>query len=365
MSARERVLATLVAIAVVVLVLYLGVNNYVIEPRQRLVEQIGTRQADIAKLRKRLKTLPGWQEEWRERTAATLAADEHDVQSRFKEDVHRLLIEAGFRAPDVAAPNVQSHPHFREAGFREVTLKVDVTGEIAKLERFLKAYYQRPYYNGIRRMTIDAPQPKRRRGDDGPPPEPQLDISLTATTLVLPPVLDLEHLAFNEDDPNGLPPRLARDAATYDKLASSNPFKKWVKPKPPPPPPPPVEDEPKREPVVVEKPPPPPPNKTLVGVVAIEGRYYGYVRDDDRLELEPEEVSIGSTVDGGEVLLIHPDGLVVRAAERRGDDEPLVEFFYPLGRTFAERETLDAKSRPRVYAAFARAYGAELSAEPE
>lgn len=66
-----------------------------------------------------------------------------------------------------------------------------------------------------------------------------------------------------------------------------------------------------------------------------------------------EFVQVGEQLDGGELLMVHPYGLLVRREERDGD----YDFLYPKGELFADAVALDeALSQPQLRAVAAVAY---------
>jgi len=351
MSSREKTLAVIVAVTVVGLLGYQAVSALVIKPRQRLVQHIGPMPAERDKLLARAQARAAAEAQWRNLTGRTLGASEYEAQLAFREDLMNLLRDAGFENPEVKRPNSQPRLPYKDAGFTEVALPVQVKGNMGNLAAFLRQFYQRPYFAGFQRVTITEERTGSATGRGraaGPPPEPTLDINFIATALVLPRVLKIEPTEYVGHDAPPDPPRLARaELAEYDALAGQNMFKVWApavaQPTPPRP-----RDEPPPDPGPPAVVAPPRPDKTLVGVESLGGHYFAHVRDNTRLDLPPEEFTLHAPVDDGTLVLVHPRGIVVRVEQEGGES---VDYFYALGSTFQERTPLDPGQHPDVFAA--------------
>jgi hypothetical protein len=209
-----------------------------------------------------------------------------------------------------------------------------------------------------------------RSGSSGA--DTRVTINLTATTLVVPLFKSYKHDALGDDPsawPEG-PPRLARDHNGYAAMASALQFTKW---RPPPPEPPPT---PRETPVAATRPVTEPrpivrvdprkdaDKKVVVGVTSLHGQRYAYVRDDTSRAGLTERVGASEPLDDGTLLLVHPRGLVVRVlrdtatphAEDGVEAEPsaTIDYWYPLGKSFKEREEFRPDSHPEVAAELAR-----------
>lgn len=233
-----------------------------------------------------------------------------------------------------------------------------------------------------------AGNPPRNNNEKPPPPAPvvrerpahtgtsgadtRVVINLTATTLVIPPFKGFKHTAL-DDDPSTWPegaPRLARDHAAYLAMASANQFTKWR-------PPPPVErptpttsapavattkpDE--HRTVARVDPRKDADKKIIVAVTSLHGNRIAYVRDETSRTGETEQFRASEPLDDGTLLLIHPHGLIVRVArDEEGakensdgpDEHATIDYWYPLGKSFKDREVFEPDSHPEVATELAR-----------
>ncbi len=367
MSSRERILAIMVGGAVVALIGYQGFRSFIYAPYQELLSDVADARKERGELRMYVQREEELIEQWRSATAQTLGVDLQTAQSDFRQDLFDLLTQAGFREPQLRPATVQRHylygkPQKQLPPFEEVSIRVETEGLNKQLARFLQSFYEQPYRTRIPRMRITVAQESRRGGRGAParaPDGPMLNIDFTATALVLPELREVEHV---EPDPTSELGRLAFASESYGRLSSANVFQKYEPPAPPVVvrPPPDREPEPEPEPDPGPPPPPPPPawptvaDKTLIGVEAINGAVLAKVRPTGDYATAPEELQLGSEVDDGEVVLIHPRGLVVRFEDKPySPDEPLVDYFYPLGEPFSSRERVDPDQHPFVYHALA------------
>jgi hypothetical protein len=371
MTQRERILAILVGVLVGGVIVFQGVNRFVLETRRELIADRARMENQLEDLRNVKPILEAYKKTWLEWTAQTLSASALETQSEFQKRLLDTLQAAGFRNPDLTKPTIQTAGIFRkDAGFREVRIKATVTGTLAQLQTFLERFYSQPYATAIESITIDPVSEKRSRGRASPRGgEPQLEFVLQAKTLVLPEIDDARlALAHRPLDPESNPlGRLAgQEAVDYSVIASANMFKPYTPPRPTP--------KPKPDPQPDRKPPPPPPppppvipKYTLVGTQAINGHRFAYARNDDRLELEPEEYRVGDSVHDGELIVIHPHGIVTKKTEDHLGKpvDPPQFFFYELGKSFQERSALNAALHPEVYQAVQEVTESDESDEDE
>jgi hypothetical protein len=99
----------------------------------------------------------------------------------------------------------------------------------------------------------------------------------------------------------------------------------------------------------------------VIGTAALDGEPVVYVQNTQKLTEPPAKHHLGDKVDDGEVVLIHPTGMVVRATDekRPAGRTREIDYFYPLGGTFKERERLEADEHPDVFSELELAYGPE------
>jgi len=198
-------------------------------------------------------------------------------------------------------------------------------------------------------LTVETSSTSAQRAQRGPQ-EPMLNVSMTLSTLVLPKLPQVESRTLeglNLDDPEAL--RAAgitpldylheEQPLAYNKMLASNIFRIY-RPKPPPP-------RPVARNTTPRKPPPPPPpvdprrdadKFVLLGTTSLNGELIAYIRDERQAYEPPMRKRLNDPVDDGRIVLVHPKGIVVQVTQGR---ERGRLFFYPLGRTFKEREPVD------------------------
>ncbi|MBN2447667.1 MAG: hypothetical protein JXO22_13115 [Phycisphaerae bacterium] len=365
MSDREKLLGGVVGAAIIGVMLYQGVNRLAIQPRLRLCAEISDKQDDVRQLEAQLARGERLADMWKQRTALTLSSDIEDAQIFLHEHLYNLLKQAGFNDPMVGRPSAIGHRvygRYKGVDFKEVTVQMHVQGQMRNLMTFLRDFYQLPYYADLSQMVVNVKKTKTRkigRGEERAE-EPTLDVTMTATALVLPRMKDVPSAEY---DPNGpkLDPRLLYpdELSAYDALVSANVFKKWVKPVPPPPVRP-VETPDEREddePIVTPQ-RDPLPDKTLVKVEAVNGHYFAAVRDNGRLDLPPEEIALNGRIEDGVIVFVDRDGVVMRV---QGPDETGVrvttEYFWPLGGSLRDRVELDPNEHSDIYEALHQTQG--------
>jgi hypothetical protein len=78
------------------------------------------------------------------------------------------------------------------------------------------------------------------------------------------------------------------------------------------------------------------------------------------------ELTLGDTVHDGELIVIHPRGMVTKMTEDHLGEpvDPPKYFYYPLGK-FDSREALDRAKHPEVFQAVQRTDAPEPAAEEE
>lgn len=379
-----------------VLALFVGyrlVHSLVIQPRNELLAQIAEQQRQRDDLELWVQRGAAVAAQWQSATRRTLGAGPDEAIQAFRDDVNALLKEHDLTEELRITPRrpVTERKGPRR-GFTEVTLAVDVKGTLQKAIAFLSDLYQRPYFvrvdtltlnagqsaalrarlTAIREQEKDKPKNTRRTGRSGPggspstrivdagDDEPLLAISMSLSTLVLPvsggsphPTLDLATLAGAADtQPDRLAlDRIRRDAfSEYDEIVAVNMFKVYV----PPPPPPPKDDTPTTsDPVVVKQPPLDPwrdaKNFRLVATVSFDGQPLAYILDGRKRSEPADERRLNEELFGGRIVLISPEGIVVRCVEEKDGRSSATNYFCETGATLDEREELTAAEHPDVW----------------
>lgn len=365
MTQRERILAGCLLGAVVGYGGYKLIQSQVVEPRRELRANIRKERARQSSLRDRLGGASRIVSDWQERTGLTLGRELSAVHRAFGDDVNRLLEQHNLT--QVENWTIRPMKEHREKkppreGFVELPLSVRVGGKLSDLVGFLRDLYQRPYDVRVDKLSLASEKGRTltRRKRRGAADEPELSITMTLSTLVLPKAKDVEHPTLDlesVDDPNSaavlaMALRLAEeDLDEYDQIAEVNFFQLYKEP---------TREIPKpvTAPVVRDddKPPPPPPpdkrrdaHKYVVhGVGHLPDGPVAYVINTDDA-LEPATgYRLNDEVDDGKLVLIVPEGIVVRVAAEEGPREPPKDYFYPLGASFKEREEVQPTEHPDV-----------------
>ncbi|MGE0482033.1 MAG: hypothetical protein AB7Q17_16345 [Phycisphaerae bacterium] len=379
MTSRERILAGCVAAAVGGFIFYQVARQVVYEPFRSARGEIATLTARRVQLRNLVQHESKTHAAWAEQTERTLSADPGEARLLFSTDLGALLDEAGLRDNRRIAPTA---PQKLRNGQYEIAVNVNVSGTLEHFANFLRGFYQRPYAARLRSVVVTAEDPlgtsksggaapttplarsrARRNGGEAATPvgEKKLRISFTAVAVVLPVQPDVAHHTLTENREEWpLATRLGRPLEDYAQLASATLFSKWTPP--PARPPEPVNTEPVVANTAPPPPPPPPPPRPahlkLVGSATLDGRPLVFVLDTNVQTEPPARYSPHDHVDDGTLVFIHPRGMVVRTEETTGGETQSVDYFYPLGKTYADRQTLDPSEHPDVWRAmYGRADG--------
>jgi hypothetical protein len=92
-------------------------------------------------------------------------------------------------------------------------------------------------------------------------------------------------------------------------------------------------------------PPPPPPDKlVLVGTTHLRGQLAAYVHQEGQPRHSLTRYGLHDQIDGGTLVSVQPAGLVVEVWEAGAEKW----YYYPLGRSFAQRRVLTAEQHPEI-----------------
>lgn len=367
MTQREKTMAGIVGLAAGVYFGYLAIQNLIIEPDQRIRRDIANELEYRDKLLIRLNASGRMTEDWYAQTGRTLSESVFDAHQDFRNDVNALLernhLTDGIRITKYKERMEKKWPR---NGFVELPVSVRVNGTLSDLNNFLRDFFQRPYFVRMEKLDLLADHSTTARGkrDGKADGEPKLSINMMVSTLVLPTQAGREHPRFdlarlNEPDsgeelPVVFADRLRHQPEDYMDITANSLFVKWSPPPPPPPPPPVVRETPKpveRQPAPVQPPPPPPPtNDHLVvqGVGRLEDGPIVYVADNKSPGTPPAEYRLNQQLDGGRLVLIVPEGIVIQVPPKAGQRAPVKNYFYPLGQSFAERAEVDPTEHPTI-----------------
>lgn len=362
MTQRERILGIALGAILVVLGGSAVVQRYIVQPVRQLKEDIAREQETREKLEHDLTPALAAKQLWQRRTAHTLPYEPDSSALVFRSDVNKLLTRSGLTQGLIITPKpIKRASKGSQAGFVEVAIGITVEGKLRELVDFLRSFYQRPYVKRVDSLVINAP-PTEVKPRTGPSPDPTLKFNMTVSTLLLP---DLPGIASKPLDPARLDdpellddksfkPYLAENPTVFNTIFSSNLFKLWAPPKPPPKPPVAKRDEPPRT-THTPPPPPPPPARAdadqfrLLGTTSLNGELIAYIEDARNVVEPPREAHLNEQVDDGQLVLIEPDGIVVRTHARAGRAREYVYWFYALGATFDQRQRLTPAKYPQVY----------------
>ena len=365
MTQREKMLAGTVGLAAGIYFGYVAIQKLIIEPNRQINQQINAALEYRDKLEMRLNGSDKTIEEWYAETGRTLSENYFDAHLAFREDVGSLLKRNHLSDQlKIAKSQEHSEKKWPRAGFIELPVTVSVNGTLPDLDNFLKDFFQRPYMVRMEKLELSASHTSAARAKRGAKTEtePQLTIRMTVSTLILPQQDGREHPTFDlarlenpdpeEDMQLVSADRLRHDSEEYNDITANNLFVKWT---PPPPPPPPQVEKPVevvRETPKHHNPPPPPPptndNLVVEGVARLADGPIVYVVDTDAPGRPPKEYRLNDELDGGRVVLIVPEGIVINIPPKRGQQTPPENYYYPLGESFADRVEVSAEEHPAI-----------------
>jgi hypothetical protein len=367
MNQREKILAGCVAGVLVGYVGFALFKSQVREPRDQLKNLIQGEKEYRARLQARLDRADEKIGVWNGYTSQTLHEEWFAAHQAFREDVG-LLLKRNNLTQDLKINKYKERVEEKgpREGFVELPLSVRVDGKLSDLDNFLKDFFQRPYLVRLDKLQLNAEQGGSAQRKRGGSDEPNLSITMTLSTLVLPKVKNVDHptfdlAAYNHPDPEAevvmaTPRRLwQEDMDRYGEIVEKNPFKNY-EPPPPPPPPPAKQREPERKrddrpPVSV---PPPDPRRdadkfVLNGMGWLDDGPIAYVTRTDEPGEPPTGYRLNDDVDDGRLVLVVPAGIVVRtAAPLHGARQQSKNYFYPLGGTFKDREEVNPSDHPEI-----------------
>jgi len=369
MTRREKVLALCVGGALGGMALVSVVKWTVIEPFRSVDKRIEKEREHQDKLQKELRSLRTVEKQWQDWTRRTLSGDPYQARRQFRKDLDELLSLHGLEKPEVR----DSVPKTDRNGLVSVAVSIDTRGTLKEIVGFLCDFYRPDYLGRLDKVHVSAEQriindintPRGSRGGskkktpsrtarssygaDGP----ELDLDMTAVTLVLPKLKDIEHPVMEEIDRQG-DGRLRRERVAYNKIVDWNLLRPYeekkavvVKPVKPTNPVKPVDTK-RTTPVVKVDPRKDADKQFLIGTTLLNGEHIAYILDERKRDQPPEQFGLDEPIDDGVLLLIHPRGLVIRVEEPNGREK---DYFYRLGRSFKEREALDPAVHPEIAAA--------------
>ncbi len=366
MTRREKVLAWCVGGGLGGLALVYMVNWAVLRPFQNVRDQIKEEHRRSRSLRTAFQQVENIEDEWKKLGARTLADDPQDSQRRFQEDMQKLLALHGLRDTKVAPGAFVTY----KDGSHGVPLTIGAAGTLKEILGFLCDFYGRDYLARLDKVRITAdqgvlgdvntsrpraggsrpgrsPAPGSRREQQFGPDGPVLKLNVSAVTLVLPKLRGFDGPAETEIIELTGGGRLQRERAAYNAILDRNPFMPYqekalvVAP-------PPTQPTHEQAPVTPTAPPVVDPRvgadqKFVRVTTCLDGEPTAYVYDEQRRDQPPDKFFLDDRIDDGRLLLILPRGLVVRVGTQ--------DYFYPLGKSFKDREELDPDAQPEIWEA--------------
>jgi hypothetical protein len=381
MSGRERKMAIVLGLTLGGLGLAGAVRFIVIAPLDAIKSQIKNEKERQGKLQGRLRELSGVEQEWQALAGQTLADDAREAQIAFREKLHGLLERHGL-SNDPTAKDTKISPGAAvrdKAGFVRVPLTITTSGTLKEVVGFLCDFYRQGFLARLDRVTLAADQaaisdalpatggagrgkpgarPAGPRKNTAPlgPDGPELTVTMTATTLVLPRIKNVKAAsnANPEEDPNG---RLPRDRLVYNNIFEKNPFRPYQPPPPPPPKvdPPAVTSAPVEPPKAVTPLEPPKPVRPDAPYLCArildvhDGQPVVYVYDNRDAAKPPSVYQLDQPLDDGTLFMVVPGtkgGFVVRAKDAATGVTKV--YFYKLGETFDQRSEVTAETHPEL-----------------
>lgn len=294
-------------------------------------KKLGEIETKKSQLRDRLK------ERYYEYVSRTGGTDLQIVEDDLLNSVNELIISSRLQSR-LLSP--KSAAHDRRTGIYTVTVSFDAQGKFADCIGFIRKFYETPYLARFESLKITPTGNRGNRIHD------ECRINGEIAALVMPAESPFK---LSPGDPPDVLPRYAHPSEHYNRLASMTPFIEYVAPEPSPPPTP--------APQVVKATPTPrppsgpPSSRDAAQTVLRMIMRYGVdeVRTQNIRTKESEYVSIGETLDGGELVMVHSLGAVVHKAD---NNEDYGYFFYPLGETLdANMPLADARHWPEIQVA--------------
>ena len=361
MTQRERLMAVIVAGAVVLLGGGKLVQSQIVAPWRELNRKLTVARQRKSDLGSQIARAPATQRIWGARVARTLGIDPAEAHQMFREDVADLMEKNGLTEELSVQPQ---KPIVTRKGFRKDFVQLPIVasakGTLEAVVNFQRDFYAKPYLARITKLSLTAQgtgrarggSKKRSRARNSSNESPKLSVTIHARALVLPKVEGVDAEPIDLANATAIePPLLAlAELSGYDEIAKVD-FFKIFEPKrvvvvplePPddnnkPPPSPPVRRDPRKDYLMLK----------VVGV-GTENGPVTWIMDEDNLADPPAKKRVGDEMDyQGRVILIHPKGVVVRFNETKNDRTETKEYFYPLGKSFEEREPLDPAEHPEV-----------------
>jgi len=183
MTSREKNLAIAVGAVAVVFVGYWGVNQYR-QAKADLDRQIERKKNERNQVRRDKDLAVERADLWRNYGRQTRSMDLNEVQTRLRNELHRLAEECGLQDVRLALSRTTpvGKPGRRQKDFvRVLTASLDADGQMGDLVRFLFRLHGRPYQVRLKNLTLSASS--RAKVEKG-----MVHLKASLETPILPPI---------------------------------------------------------------------------------------------------------------------------------------------------------------------------------
>ena len=366
MNQREKVLAGCVAAVIVGYGGFKVIKAGVIEPAKRLQENIQKQTKRQVEIENRLAGAPSIVRGWQSATQRTLHTDFKTAHDIFREDIAVLLDRNRLtEGRSISKYKERLEKKGPREGFIDLPILVRVDGKLDDLVNFLRDLYQRPYMVRVDKLSVAAELESAKSKKKGESDEPKLKMTMTLSTLVVPEIKGVAHKTFDmeafkdpeqQEDfyPLATPWLHQEEMSEYSEIVKVNPFMIYYEPPPLPRPDPPrvtavkpEAEKPETNPVVKADPRKNADKFKVVGT-ASDGEPLAYVIDERDLAEPPAEYRLNDDMDGGKLVLIIPEGVVVHSVEKVGRGERVKDYYYEIGTTFADRVEVEPKEHAEI-----------------
>jgi len=303
MTAREKKLGGVVGTALGLVVVVNVVYPRAIKPLFDVQDRIAELQDELFEGQEKADEIEQARLAYKGYVTRTGGSDPLAVKNRLQARLEVLLDEAGMTSPSIK-PRKPSQD--RKLGYYTVQMSVDGEGSLESAIAFLRSCYDLPYLSRFKDVRIEpVAQPRKNRGKTR---VKRVKLSGMLQTLVLP-----EHRLVRLDEEQiEQPEEYARLPGDSYAMLAELPFWEPEPPKPKPKPSPPKK-EPRRTERPTRKPEPvgdPDRRHKRVAGAVMYGREELQIINTRRSRTE--YVATGEEVDGGELVLVHPLGGIVR-----------------------------------------------------
>ena len=321
MSQREKKLAIVVGALAGLAVCIRVVYPAMIKPVVDIGDEIAALEEELYDYQQEADRLEQARLDYKRLVERTASTDPREVRNELRAKLQALADDAKLDQPRITPRNARRE----RVGLHYLPVAITAEGTLKETVQFLKSCYELPYVARFEDLKFSPVGGSSSRGSKSAPDRVKLVAAMEV--VVLPPdsrvPIDLETLQQ--------PEKVVKYAGeSYAMIWDRLPFNKYVKPVQPRP----TTDRERVKKSEPKPPPPPPPadtsDKDAAYKKVVVAMSYGVdelLVVNERAKTQ-EYVATGQELDGGELVLVHPYGGVVR--KRHGD------FFYEVGRMLSE-----------------------------